>query len=62
MMFVMAYTMVSCIMVSMFPMLPIVRMTPAFPISREKTPCGSEQRDEAYQIKDEFHMPNLSTY
>jgi hypothetical protein len=41
---------------------PISPISSASPISRENTPGGGEQGNDAYGIKNGFHMPNLSTY
>jgi len=41
---------------------PISPISSIAPIARENTPGGGEQDNDAYYIKDRFHVPNLSTY
>jgi hypothetical protein len=69
MLVVMVSTIVTMVatLVAMIRMVTIFNMTSASPISpipsisREDAPGGGEQGDEAYYIKDGFHMPNPST-
>lgn len=57
--------MVSIVIVAMIRVTsaaPISPISSISPISRENTPGSGEQGNDAYYIKDRFHVSNLSTY